>query len=109
MLGLLKTMVTIIFKFWVVCVSNPGGRNPLTSVLIILGCGDFSMSSMTVLPDPCPLPEKKKKRSLSEKEKLIYAPMAGVGGIIYDKVRYFFLLFFFLGGGGGGVGFYNST
>jgi ribosome biogenesis protein BMS1 len=26
-----------------------------------------------------------KKRSLVEKEKLIYAPMSGVGGIIYDK------------------------
>ncbi len=42
---------------------------------------------MSVLPDPCPLPEKMKKRSLSEKEKLIYAPMAGVGGIVYDKVH----------------------
>ena len=41
---------------------------------------------MTLLPDPCPLPEKLKKRSLNEKEKLIYAPMAGVGGIVYDKV-----------------------
>ena len=42
---------------------------------------------MSVLPDPCPLPDKTKKRSLSDKEKLIYAPMAGVGGIMYDKVR----------------------
>ncbi len=52
-----------------------------------LGCGDFPLASVSVLPDPCPLPEKLKKRSLSEKEKLIYAPMAGVGGIVYDKVR----------------------
>ena len=50
------------------------------------GCGDFSLSSVTVLADPCPLPDKTKKRSLNEKEKMIYAPMAGVGGIIYDKV-----------------------
>ena len=50
------------------------------------GCGDFSLSSVTFLPDPCPLPDKTKKRSLNEKEKMIYAPMAGVGGIIYDKV-----------------------
>ena len=39
-----------------------------------------------MLPDPCPLPEKEKKRSLTEKERLIYAPMSGVGGIVYDKV-----------------------
>ena len=44
------------------------------------------LSSVTLLPDPCPLPEKLKKRSLNEREKLIYAPMTGVGGIVYDKV-----------------------
>ena len=43
---------------------------------------------MSVLPDPCPLPDKTKRRSLNDKEKLIFAPMAGVGGIVYDKVRY---------------------
>ena len=26
-----------------------------------------------------------KKRTLNEKEKTIYAPMSGVGGIVYDK------------------------
>ena len=52
-----------------------------------LGCGDFSLTSLTLLPDPCPLPDKLKKRSLNEKEKLIYAPMSGVGGVLYDKVR----------------------
>lgn len=35
--------------------------------------------------DPCPLPEELKKRSLVEKEKLVYAPFSGVGGIVYDK------------------------
>ena len=44
------------------------------------------MQDVSLLPDPCPLPDKEKKRSLNEKEKLIYAPMAGVGGIVYDKV-----------------------
>ena len=53
-----------------------------------LGCGDFSLSSVSSLPDPCPLPDKLKKRSLNEKEKLIYAPMTGVGGIVYDKVSF---------------------
>ena len=51
------------------------------------GCGDFSLTSVSVLPDPCPLPDKTKKRSLNEQEKMIYAPMAGVGGVIYDKVQ----------------------
>ena len=40
---------------------------------------------MTFLPDPCPLPEGIKKRTLVEKDKTIYAPMSGVGGIVYDK------------------------
>lgn len=40
---------------------------------------------ISFLPDPCPLPDKQKKRSLNEKERLIYAPMCGVGGIVYDK------------------------
>ena len=52
----------------------------------LLGCGDFTLRSTSLLPDPCPLPDKTKKRSLNEKEKLIYGPMAGVGGIMYDKV-----------------------
>lgn len=40
---------------------------------------------MCFLPDPCPLPEKMKKRSLVDKERLVYAPFSGVGGIVYDK------------------------
>ena len=55
--------------------------------LCVLGCGDYNIQSIHALPDPCPLPDKIKKRSLSEKERLVYAPMSGVGGIVYDKVR----------------------
>lgn len=44
------------------------------------------MADLSVLSDPCPLPDKEKKRSLDERERLIYAPMAGVGGVVYDKV-----------------------
>ncbi len=53
----------------------------------IPGCGDFPVRDVTFLPDPCPMPEtvKKKRRTLQEKEKSIYAPMSGVGGIVYDK------------------------
>ena len=51
----------------------------------IPGCGDFVISDISFLSDPCPLPDKDKKRSLNEKERLIYAPMSGVGGLVYDK------------------------
>lgn len=35
--------------------------------------------------DPCPLPSQLKKRALNERERLIYAPMANVGGVLFDK------------------------
>ncbi|ELU07193.1 hypothetical protein CAPTEDRAFT_82469, partial [Capitella teleta] len=55
------------------------------SQIHIPGCGDFAVSDASILPDPCPLPDQEKKRTLNEKERLIYAPMSGVGGIMYDK------------------------
>ncbi|KAF5896537.1 ribosome biogenesis protein BMS1 [Clarias magur] len=51
----------------------------------IPGVGDFSVADISFLSDPCPLPEMLKKRALNEKERLLYAPMAGVGGLVYDK------------------------
>ncbi|XP_036121386.1 ribosome biogenesis protein BMS1 homolog isoform X3 [Molossus molossus] len=49
------------------------------------GMGDFAVSDISFLPDPCALPEQQKKRCLNEKEKLVYAPLSGVGGVLYDK------------------------
>ena len=40
---------------------------------------------INALPDPCPLPHTIKKRGLNDKERLLYAPMADVGGLLYDK------------------------
>jgi len=51
----------------------------------IPGCGDSVIHDVCFLPDPCPLPDRLKKRSLVDKERLIYAPFSGVGGIVYDK------------------------
>lgn len=51
----------------------------------IAGLGDMRVHEMNALPDPCPLPSGEKKRNLMEKERLLYAPMSGVGGIVYDK------------------------
>jgi len=50
----------------------------------IPGAGDHLLDDVSILPDPCPLPEKERKR-LDEKSKLIYAPMSDVGGVMYDK------------------------
>ncbi|KAL6255205.1 hypothetical protein P5V15_013543 [Pogonomyrmex californicus] len=46
---------------------------------------DMKIKKINILSDPCPLPEEIKKRSLVEKEQLIYAPFSGIGGLIYDK------------------------
>ena len=62
----------------------------------IPGVGDFTISQVIGLPDPCPTPAavarergaengKVKRRSLTDKQKLIYAPMSDVGGIMFDK------------------------
>nr|ABF95781.1 expressed protein [Oryza sativa Japonica Group]BAG87379.1 unnamed protein product [Oryza sativa Japonica Group] len=50
----------------------------------ITGAGDFSLSGVTSLADPCPLPSAAKKRGLRDKEKLFYAPMSGLGDLLYD-------------------------
>ncbi|CAE6363390.1 unnamed protein product [Rhizoctonia solani] len=51
------------------------------------GVGDLAIKSVTRLADPCPLPtaDSEKRRKLSEKQKLIHAPMSDVGGVMYDK------------------------
>ncbi|KAG8935805.1 Glycoside hydrolase 2 (Mannanase, beta-galactosidase) [Tulasnella sp. 418] len=58
-----------------------------TTKVHIPGAGDLSIKSIKLLNDPCPLPtaESEKRRKLSEKHKLVHAPMSDVGGIMYDK------------------------
>ena len=61
----------------------------------IPGIGDLNISQIESLPDPCPTPyfeqaqEKagvtKRRRKLGEKQKVIYAPMSDVGGVLVDK------------------------
>ena len=38
----------------------------------------LQVREVAALHDPCPLPDKQKRRSLNERERLIYAPMSGV-------------------------------
>ncbi|KAG0473265.1 hypothetical protein HPP92_015122 [Vanilla planifolia] len=56
-----------------------------TTKVHIAGVGDFNLAGLTSLPDPCPLPSAAKKKGLRDKEKLFYAPMSGVGDLLYDK------------------------
>lgn len=55
------------------------------SLVHVAGLGDLRISELSALPDPCAMPTGEKKRNLLEKERLLYAPMSGVGGIVYDK------------------------
>uniref|UniRef100_A0A158R696 Bms1-type G domain-containing protein n=1 Tax=Syphacia muris TaxID=451379 RepID=A0A158R696_9BILA len=63
------------------------GTSMLNHAMVhVPGLGDLRIKDISALPDPCPLPSKEKiRRSLNEKERLIYAPFSGLGGIVYDK------------------------
>lgn len=59
------------------------------------GVGDLTVSQTESLPDPCPTPYlekqmenvtgKKKRRRLGEKQKILFAPMSDVGGVLVDQ------------------------
>lgn len=51
----------------------------------MLGVGDFSIDDLSLVNDPCPLNVRASQRSLSEKQKQLYAPMSDVGDVMYDK------------------------
>ena len=61
----------------------------------IPGLGDLSVSVIEALPDPCPTPfmdqamakasGKSGRRRLGEKQKVLFAPMSDVGGVLVDK------------------------
>ena len=45
----------------------------------------LQVEGVNALADPWPLPSTVEKRGLNERERLLYAPMADVGGLLYDK------------------------
>jgi len=59
------------------------------------GVGDLTVSGIEGLPDPCPTPfadqqmakatGNSNRRKLGEKQKLLFAPMSDVGGVLVDK------------------------
>lgn len=59
------------------------------------GVGDHSVSAIEALPDPCPTPYmdqavakatgKSGRKRLGENQKILFAPMSDVGGVLVDK------------------------
>lgn len=59
------------------------------------GIGDLTVSDVEALQDPCPTPHMKQaiekatgksgRKRLGEKERLLFAPMSDVGGVLVDK------------------------
>lgn len=59
------------------------------------GVGDLTVREIEALPDPCPTPYldqaiakatgKSSRRRLGEKQKVLFAPMSDVGGVLIDK------------------------
>lgn len=59
------------------------------------GVGDLTVKEIEALPDPCPTPfmdqaiakatGKSRRRKLGEKQKILFAPMSDVGGVLVDK------------------------
>lgn len=59
------------------------------TMIHIPGAGDYLVEDLMPLEDPVPLPEtdpekRKMRRSLNQKETLLYAPMSNVGGVMFD-------------------------
>ncbi|KAI3848608.1 hypothetical protein MKX03_010318 [Papaver bracteatum] len=51
----------------------------------IAGVGVFCLYGITSLVDPCSLPSAAKRKGVSVKERLFYAPMSGFGDLLCDK------------------------
>ncbi len=73
-----------------------GTNFPATGAKVhIPGVGDLNVTMIERLPDPCPTPfmdqavakatGKTGRRRLGEKQKLLFAPMSDVGGVLVDK------------------------
>lgn len=84
------------------CALRPPLDNSSQITAHIPGIGDISLNSITRLEDPCPTPEglkaslkapiksdekasRRPRTTLKDLEKRLYAPMADVAGILYDK------------------------
>ncbi|OJJ81522.1 GTPase BMS1 [Aspergillus glaucus CBS 516.65] len=73
-----------------------GTNFPATGARVhVPGVGDLTVSEIEGLPDPCPTPfidqqmakatGRDSRRRLGDKQKLLFAPMSDVGGVLVDK------------------------
>jgi ribosome biogenesis protein BMS1 len=73
-----------------------GTNFPATNARVhVPGVGDLTVKEIESLPDPCPTPfldqaiakasGKASRRRLGEKQKVLFAPMSDVGGVLVDK------------------------
>jgi ribosome biogenesis protein BMS1 len=52
----------------------------------LIGVGDYNMSDVSVLPDPCPIPgNDEERKTLNKKDSLLFAPLSNVGAVSFDK------------------------
>jgi len=52
----------------------------------LIGLGDYNMEEITVLSDPCPVPDKEREsKTLNKKDSLLFAPLSNVGAVSFDK------------------------
>lgn len=65
--------------------SSPRCCLHIVEPIITLSPCNLQLAEVTALPDPCPLPGSQKRRGLGDKDRLLYAPMADVGGLLYDQ------------------------
>ena len=49
------------------------------------GIGDFDISEISVLTDPCPIPDRDREMKSLRKEALLFAPLANVGVVSFDS------------------------
>jgi ribosome biogenesis protein BMS1 len=55
------------------------------SRLHLIGVGDYNISEISVLPDPCPVPDRDREMKSLRKEALLFAPLANVGVVTFDS------------------------
>lgn len=51
----------------------------------LIGVGDYNISEISVLPDPCPIPDRDRELKSLRKEALLFAPLANIGVVSFDS------------------------
>mmetsp|Transcript_28798 Transcript_28798/g.44026 ORF Transcript_28798/g.44026 Transcript_28798/m.44026 type:complete len:1176 (+) Transcript_28798:155-3682(+) len=63
-----------------------GSHLKLGHKMHMIGVGDFNMTELNFMPDPCPLPiADEQNKSLNKKDSKLFAPLSNVGAVSFDK------------------------